>query len=417
MITIEGLGTNLVGCYGGAIAPTKNWDRLASKSIVMDQFWADALRPVDVLHSLWSGSHFAARKCGSVQLESAMQLQSNFLEKILFATDSLPVLEESDTKWFGDILYFESDLNAALESQQESEDDSVTTQVEQLFQAAIGKWSAQLQDHPFLWIHSSGLNGPWDAPYAYRQIMCDEGDPEPPLDQEPAELQLTENTDPDDVFGHSCSAGGQAIAMDEAWALLQDAIEELGIADECLLILAGVSGYPMGEHGWVGNGLNALFSESIHLPLVIRPGNRLDIGHRLPFIVQPHQLIGFMNQWLFPNETQRELDLIQIPDLPPAESWPIIYQCGFSVHEHEMHLVVPAWSYRWSQTANGEIVTQLYAMPDDRWQQNEVSQRAGSTVEILESLRGQWLTTFQGADIASQHVATSLPQELTHPFR
>ena len=420
VVTIEGLGTNLVGCYGGAIAPTKNWDHFASQSIVFDQFWADALQPVDVLHSFWSGSHFAfrelgaSRELGAIQSEHLNHSRVSFLKNVLFATDTLSVLEESETEEFGDILYFESEAIDDQESQEDS-DEVLATQLEQLFQAALGKWSTQLNKHPVLWIHSSGLNGPWDAPYAYRQVMCDEGDPDPPTGIEPADLQLTDDTDPDEVFGHSCCAGGQAIAMDEAWELLEDAIGELGIADDCMLILVGVSGYPMGEHGWVGNGLNSLYAETIHLPMIIRPGNRLEVGQRVPFIIQPHQLLGTMKQWLDPHFVSPDVNLAEIMDLPPAESWPIAHQFGFSLHEGQMHLIVPAWSYRQSINTEGVEAKQLYTMPDDRWQQNEVSQRAGSIVELMENLRGRCVSHFQSDSVLLE--ATRLPEELTHPLR
>jgi arylsulfatase A-like enzyme len=418
IVTIEGLGTNLVGCYGGAIAPTKNWDRLASKSIVVDQFWADTLRPVDILHSIWSGTHYAARQLGAepqamdTPAVPVAKQQVAVMDKILLATDVLSVFEESETDAFGDLLYFEQDALIGPETE-----EMRASQLEQLFQAALGKWSAQLHQNPILWIHSSGLNGPWDAPYTYRQVMCDEGDPDPPVGRERAELQITEKTDPDEIFGHACCAGGQAIAMDEAWEMLEDAISELGIADDCMLILAGVGGYPMGEHGWVGNGLDSLFAETIHLPLIIRPGNRLDVGQRIPFIVQPHQLLETILRWLMPDSVPVDLDLTEIMDLPPAESWPIVHQVGFALYQEQMHLIAPAWSYRWMKTVEGTEVRQLYAMPDDRWQQNEISQRAVATVELMEDLRSRWLTYFQNPSTMTFHETTRLPQELTHPFR
>ena len=427
IVTIEGLGTNLVGCYGGAIAPTKNWDRLASKSIVVDQFWADTLRPIDILQSIWSGTHYATRQFRgepeSLNASAVPTLKPHIsvLEKILLATDVLSVFEESETDEFGDLLYFEPDALIASEthygSEHEGAQDVRATQLEQLFQAALGKWSVQLHQNPVLWIHASGLNGPWDAPYAYRQVMCDEGDPDPPVGRDRAELQITEKTDPDEIFGHACCAGGQAIAMDEAWELLEHAISELGIADDCMLILAGLGGYPMGEHGWVGNGLDSLFAETIHLPLIIRPGTRLDVGQRIPFIVQPHQLLETIERWMVPDSVPADLDLTEVMDLPPAESWPIVHQFGFALYQEQMHLIVPAWSYRWVKTNEGMEVKQLYAMPDDRWQQNEISQRAVSTVELMEDLRSRWLSYFQNPSTVTFHGTTRLPQELTHPFR
>lgn len=74
------------------------------------------------------------------------------------------------------------------------------------------------------------------------------------LDTIPGQLTITEDTDPDEVFGLACAMGGQSMVLDEAWSMIEDILGELGIADECLQVLSGVQGYPIGEHGWVGHG-------------------------------------------------------------------------------------------------------------------------------------------------------------------
>ena len=92
IVTIEGLGTNLVGCYGGSIGPTKNWDHFAAHAIVFDQFWADTLRPIDVLESMLLGEHFANRSSGYVPETS--EATSTLFARALLVTDSLNVIEQ-----------------------------------------------------------------------------------------------------------------------------------------------------------------------------------------------------------------------------------------------------------------------------------------------------------------------------------
>ena len=409
IVTVEGLGTNLVGCYGGAIGPTKYLDRFACRAIVFDQFWADTFRPVDILESMWTGTHFASR------IKSLNSTCNALFDQAMLITDSIDIIEESTRGDFGKVLLIDAQTDASDEGDQ--------TQITRLFEAALGQWATQLDEYPILWIHSQGLNGVWDAPYEYRRVMCDEGDPEPPFDTAPGQLTVTDETDPDEVFGLACAMGGQSIAMDDAWSMIEEILGELGIADECLQVLAGVQGYPIGEHGYVGHSAEALYAETLHLPLVVRPGNQLDVGVRVPFIVQPNSILRTIAEWLGAEDRDVfadaiSTDLVREIEPFPAEHWPTKNQVAYSCYQDQVHVAVPAWSCRWSvEIANDAGKSQrveLFATPDDRWQQNEISQRAQTIVEELTEHRNEWLRCcFDSESIA----LTPLTSELTHPVR
>ena len=419
IVTVEGLGTNLVGCYGGAIAPTKNLDSFACRSIVFDQFWADTFTPTDILESMWTGKHFACRS--QVPTGESHPL----LDRAMLITDSVEVVENSTHIDFGSVLLIDTqeETDDDVDVDDADEADADQTQITRLFEAALGQWATQLDEFPILWIHSKGLNSKWDAPYDYRKVMCDEGDPEPPFDTDPGLLAITEETDPDEVFGVACSMGAQSMVLDDAWSMIGEILGELGIEDDCLLVLAGVQGYPIGEHGWIGHGGQALYAETLHLPLVIRPGNRLNVGVRVPFIVQPNSFLKTIGGWLGVQEVATMTDsmctnLVLEIDALPAEDWPIKNQLAYSRFEDQIHVAVPAWSCRWSSGGSLEepLVdrVELFATPDDRWQQNEVSQRALTIVEELTLRRDDWLRCCTGNGTAPW---SSLSNELTHPIR
>ncbi len=407
ILTIEGLGCNLVGSYGGAIAPTKNWDSFASRAIVFDQYWADTLLPYDVLESMWSGTHFGSRQGN--QVASPMQWENGLL-----VTDSLSLVENMDRDAFGDVLF--------AETSDSTEGESGTTHIEQLIETALGAWANQLSDYPFLWIHSKGLSGKWDAPYEYRMVMCDDGDPDPPRETEPASLRIMPNTDPDEIFGWACAAGGQSIAYDDAWSIIENALGELGLAESSLLVLAGVAGFPMGEHGWVGTAGQSLYAETIHLPLIIRPGHQLDLGIRVPFMVQPHMIASTIRSWLGGNkaigESASPMDLVTQTDAFAAEHWPPANQVACSLFQDQIHVAVPAWSCRWEcnrdQTELPQEKAELFAMPDDRWQQNEISQRALEVLESMVQVRAGLLDNLRSGSLAN---SDALPKELINPQR
>jgi hypothetical protein len=404
VLTIEGLGTNLVGCYGGAVAPTKHWNKLAACSVVFDQYWADSLTTEHQLDSLWLGTHFAQR--AQHEFASVDDANKLGLDRALLVTDSHAAANGIALDVFADVMLVDDavhdetrcamltencDTDVEPDEACEEPESMQTTQFAHLIETAIGRWSTDSDNFPILWIHSRGLLAKWDAPYEYRCIMCDEGDPEPPRFTQPPELLVTDQTDPDEVFGLACAAGGQAIAMDEAWQLIEGALGELHWNDDCLQVLCGVSGYALGEHGYVGPATK-LYAESAHLPLIVRPGNRLPLGCRIHAMTQPLHLQDLIQAWV-----EGDSDQAGAPDafLNTIEQWqsnslPPAMQIAFATEGAQEMLMVPAWSGRWSRDDQGEEVFELYAMPDDRWQQNEVSQRALHMVEELTNLRQKW---------------------------
>lgn len=439
VVTIEGLGTNLVGCYGASICPTPFWDAFASKAIVFDQFWSDALSPVNILESMWTGSHFASR-CGTASEDSiayntkrefsnsgefgnddGADRPSDLFTHAMLVTDSDEAASNVADELFGDVAVLQDDLDELQPS----------TAFASLLEKALGVWAERMDEFPILWIHSRGLNGPWDAPYEFRQMMCDEGDPDPPTDTDPPNLRVATDTDPDEVFGHACAAGGQAIAFDAAWEWLEDAIEQLGIAEHCMLALAGVDGYPIGEHGWVGPRGDSLYGERLHVPLIVRPGHSMPLGIRVPQIVQPHSLLELWNAWWndesFSIDDPALVDGLFAPDAPTQ--WPVNRQYALSIHKDQTHLVVPGWSGRWykniahatnehAHETTGLFATEehveLYAFPDDRWQQNEIAMRAVVVAESLTTARNQILNNFQSQ---STDQSVTLDEQLITPDR
>ncbi len=401
LVTIEGLGTNLVGCYGAAICPTPNWNRLASHAVVFDQFWADSIDVVEVLTSMISGTHALTRRSsGTVNQDSILNAPA------LIVTDDEKVASQLSP--YAEVVF--------VDPIQTSED---VTLFERLISLAMESWLTRFESTPVLWIHSRGLAGTWDAPYSLRELMCDEGDPDPPRASVPDSIWVDKQTDPDEVFGWVCGAGGQAISIDGAWALLTDAMEELGIDDSCLVTLAGVNGFPFGEHGRLGFGTvtsrdgasidHQLYAERLHLPLIMKPGNRLPLGDRNSIILQPCELAFFINRWM----NGQELIPSQGPSANMATSndtrmlsdnlaTQARFLSAIAIYKDEEHLVVPSWSCRWNESL------ELFATPEDRWEQNDISMRASDVCEFMEAIRVAW----RSAALGDQECKDKLEQML-----
>jgi hypothetical protein len=374
ILSIDGLGTNLVGAYGNSLCPTPNMNTLASKSICLDQFWADASDPISVLASLWSGTHCLNRDY------DYFSDWTQWIRQAVLVTDDKRLVESAAANLFERVLFVEH---------QNIEEG---TEFEELLEAALGAWVAESQMFSMLWIHSRGLRGTWDAPYSYRKIMCDEEDPEPPQDVDPISFPVNSSTDPDEIFGVSCALVGQVVVMDQAIGELLGTIRELNQENDTLVGLIGVSGYPLGEHGMVGGESGALHAESLHCPCLFRFGEEMPVGIRLPTIMQPHEIGEWVVTWL--NVETAEQDDVRPLDALYDESIDTPNRIGaaIAVAENEWFVASPAWSCRITNAADGaQPKVELYAKPDDRWEQNEISVRATAVVEKMQALRDKLL--------------------------
>lgn len=464
-----------MGCYGNAISPTPHWDRFAATSVVADQFWMDGCHTPDILESLWSSQHRFHRARASVMGLSKdsrgdVNRGSVLQSPGLVVTDDPRVVKIAEHWLHGETLLVEPVASDRFA-------------FGHLIEQAIAAWLPKMDTYPWLWIHSRGLAAEWDAPYELRLTMCDEGDPEPPTDTAPPSAMLDDDVDPDVVFGWQCGAGGQAIAMDATWDSITTSLSELGLESGCLLILAGLQGYPLGEHGRVGLSVDneqldapklspeilgpepasMAYAERLHCPLLIRPGTQLPLGLRFAPLLQPHHLGPLIDSWIenagndadepettthseqsqgqtlpsdsLPREPETvSMDVCTIESLlewsgQPRDRWPLQHRTAVAVCNSELAMMLPSWSARWvmpnnliepmmnpDETPSVQAV-ELFVMPDDRWQQNEVSQRVPEIREAMASIRDAWLRSSGSNDASWQTTLRELDEALWKPVR
>lgn len=421
-LSIEGLGTNLVGCYGNSVAPTPHLDALASRGIVVDQLWSDSIEVECSLHSIWSGTHSLARgamKADGQNLPSDLlsppfSLWKDQINRGLLITDDFDVANSVAAECFERVILVETD------SASDDEEAGITAppsmEFERLVEAAIGTWSECYAEHPLLWIHSKGLRGAWDAPYEYREVLCDDEDPDPPTDSIPMEMQVDEKTDPDDVFGVACAVGGQVIGIDQTIGSMLDSLREMGLLPSCLIGVIGVSGFSLGEHGYVGGNPQMLYAETLHIPGLIQPGETLPIGGRQGAIMQPHQLGEWLQDWfrdqLPPEDFQAFLESL----LNSRFDGETRIGAAVACEKNQEYVCSPAWSLKLDRGDDQSEQIELYTKPDDRWEQNEVSSRALHIVEKMGVLKGKLVRHYETA-IDDREPINWLDEELIHPIR
>jgi hypothetical protein len=258
-----------------------------------------------------------------------------------------------------------------------------------------------------VWLHMSGLTSAWDAPYGYRLALCDEDDPRPSFSSEPVAFKVDANTDLDEVFQAMCAAAGQARLIDHLWSWIDAFVEQLPERDKMAIVLAGVRGYPLGEHSQVGlqtdsetgemsTNVAVPHSERVHVPLIIQPAY-MDLGCRVGRITQPGSIHRFLEEWLGESDgIGVSTDSNEVPASSATDRFEQLRDDGSQgndsgwIHSSTSEAIYTSSWAAMFDPLSGEV-SELYLMPDDRWQQNNIQNRAPEIVAAMSDLRLQWL--------------------------
>jgi arylsulfatase A-like enzyme len=152
--------------------------------------------------------------------------------------------------------------------------------------------------------------------------------------------------------------------------------------EQAHLLFTSDRGYPLGEHAMIGPHRPWLHEELVHLPFLIRPAGKL-FGKRVPVLTQPVDFI----------QTLASLYGLQLPDglnlLPwlsslsgPGREFAISELTGErAIRTLEWTLLKPGPAHPDDDEPREEA--QLYQMPDDRWEVNDVWRQYEAIVEEL----------------------------------
>lgn len=449
VLMIDRLGSGFLGPYGNTWVDTPALNRLASESLLFETVIGDSTRLDQLYASYWLGCHAAGRRwselrrasvAAATQEPSARQptmapveaqtvvehgMDHPSLLRLLaqsgirpvVVTDSEEVAKHPLASGFCEALFHGAKAPATAAAVDE-------TRTAELFAAALQR--VQELTSPFLvWVHAAAMNAAWDAPYAYRASLADEEDPPPPDSSQPPAWKLGETYDPDELLGWIQAYAGEVIAVDELIGALLDALDEAGLAEETLVVLASPRGYPLGEHGFVGAEGDQLHTELLETPLLIRDPRQRDCSLRILNLVQPADLYATLLDWFqLPSRLQpgaspvaatgpiATTGPVATPQLHPPTSPPILASSKweFLTQPGESLLNLadqPAWSRalalsvqdaawalrtpEWFLVHTSDGGERLYAKPDDRWEVNEVSDRCRQVIEQLEEQVRPWL--------------------------
>jgi arylsulfatase A-like enzyme len=274
LITLEGLATSPLGCYGCSWNQTPAIDTLAAGGVVWDRWTSPIDRPSGLITN-WLAESRAALDAFGQQGGTG------------FVTDDNELVFPEKAFAFDASCRIESERSNLLPGTDED--------------ALLVRTFAKAIDHidrstSFLWIHSAALRDHWDAPVipdddldeitepfdesaelsesAYRGSSSATAESfRIPETSVPPAFPLDNDDHPDLLFSWIERYAAQVRLLDQWIGILSEA----GKDRKPTLLLAGASGFSLGENGWVGHRQGPLRSQDVRLPMIVSKGGPLRV--------------------------------------------------------------------------------------------------------------------------------------------
>ena len=373
VLFVDGLGAGFLGPYGNTSLPTPAFNRLASESIVAEHVLIDSPH----LGSQYRSMHYGVHTLGHDRADG---------------TPSLPqLLSDTDTKttWISDsanpsLSPAHEDFTRAIAIEL-PKTSRIAAEVEETWLADFFSQATEAlqrtEYNNLFWIQCPGLFHTWDAPLELRFWLSDDEDPDIPEILEPPAFQLPKDFDPDVVHGIECVCGGQIMLLDMMLDVLLSAIEQA--LPNCLVVIGGNRGFPIGQHGMIGIADRQLQAELTQVPLMVRFPNEAMRQHRSQTLFQPHDIYQMLASWFEADKSSHPSDHLPNPWQSELTGGSQIAVC---FDEQELAIRTACWYARVCLPNH----VQLYLKPDDRWNANDVAELCPDAVadvlQIVEQL-------------------------------
>ncbi|MEO1526025.1 MAG: hypothetical protein AAFX06_11355 [Planctomycetota bacterium] len=348
VLTFEALATAPLGCYGCSWNDTPAFDEAASKGVVWDRWTSPIDAPSGLIREWLSGSGGAVSRCN----ESGTTR--------LLTDDCRLNLAEVELG-FDDLTRLDFTLPEQPAMQIE---DTITSKV---MAATLDLASDETS---LLWLHSSVLRDVWDAPIERLEPDLDEEDAAPsfelPETASVPSMELDSKGDPDQLFAWMNRYAAQVRLIDSMIELLSLSLRHR----EPRFLIAGASGFSLGQNGFLGHRVGPLRSSDIRLPMLTSLGG-------------PLRAVGIWSAAMFPEILTRVVN-----EQEPLTSMEWAGACGEfdpRVTTRSDRASVAVTSSKWFMVGNQDQ-EQLFLKPDDLDDANDVARlRPEITEELLRA--------------------------------
>ncbi|MEM7453209.1 MAG: sulfatase-like hydrolase/transferase [Planctomycetota bacterium] len=396
VLVIDQLGASCLSPFGNTWYQTDNLCRIAAESMLFDFAISDSPDMRQSIESLWRGTHAAGNTQSTSNVHLA-EIAARSGGASTLITDHVEVADMEAAAAFDRTVVHESVCPPVPAS------GVADTAVGNFFVRALPELE-KIDDGDLLWLHCSGLAGPWDAPMDLRHLWVDEDDPDPPEFTEAPDRSFDHKEDPPDLLlGYQQVCAAQVYILDQMAGILFDQFDAMDSLQSTMLVITSTRGTATGEHRHIGRPVD-LFNESIHVPLMIRYPDKSFALQRSHQLVQPgftHRLIA---DWLGGSDREVETDAFL-----PQGDLPVLtddrYQIAISVCDDLKAIQTPQWKL----IRSPDGTTQLFVKPDDRWEVNDVASRCRHIVDLLEVLLDECLQKLASGESVKN---VQVPEEL-----
>ena len=371
ILVIDGLGAKHVGPYGNTWISTPAFNRLATESLLLEFVYAphaSLRRNYDVL---WQDGLDQQSDDGLLNRLHGLGVHTRLM------TDSAELTEHAGALAFREQMELETTRSVRLaEEWDETGAARFCLEASELIEG--------MQDNTLLWLHSSGMGSPWDAPFAFREFFADEEDPEPTGSAQVPSLVLQAGYDPDMLHEIQCAFAGQVVLWDRCLDVLHSVIRKTASDLQTLVAVTSVRGFPLGEHLHVGLQDAPLYSELLHVPAFLRYPDGQSSMNRLAGLSE----IGDLNKAVFDWFESRQV----LSGRPSAREFTICQSAN------EVLLRSPVWQVRFPSIVDlidleveEALQPELFLKPDDQTDVNDVSVRCADVVDAAREFAAHLL--------------------------
>jgi arylsulfatase len=294
LISIDSLGANHLGCYGYPRDTSPNMDGLAEQGVLCERMFCPAIPTFPSYTTLYTGQHPITHGIVSHPCHNSLDRQAPFLpwsflqeEYVTCALDSLM----RSRLWFGRGYEFYIDPSIKHTMLY------LAVTCEDLNARAI-PWLRAHSDEPFfMFVHYWDPHWPFIPPARYRHLFY-EGNPTDPNNRSLAPwwghplgvaardtwLRTTDGliTDADYV---TALYDQEVRYVDDGVGQLVGALDDLGLAEETLVVVTGDHGESMTEHG-IFFDHHGLYDCTLRVPFIARWPEHLPVGVLLEPMLQ-----------------------------------------------------------------------------------------------------------------------------------
>lgn len=368
IVTIDRLPAWILPAYGCTWAATPVLDALAGRGLVLDRLMAAGDDPLATLASL------AGRAPP--------------------AHDGWPLLEAAAARgWSPAVVTDDADFAARLPPDvvtrvvPAATEPRIAADATETNLGRLGAAAADLgarRDHRLIWLHATSLGHAWDAPLELREAYLDPDDPPPPPGAGVPRLEVTAETDPDEVAVLRQLFAGQLTLLDDCLGRLLESLDADDPQRRWSVFLAGVRGMPLGLHGTVGPLPLPPYGELVQLPALLVDHRARMAAQRYGGLLIPADCGATLVELLGDSPAGDDDHGRGRSLVPLLDEWRIEPRDrAVAVTSRGIAVVTPAWHLVLPSVGDGEGRPLLFTKPDDYFEACDVADRVPDVAEEL----------------------------------